>query len=454
MFQYVPEEDEYILLDENEYASVSAKPASSLILNFGDAWFLHQYMLNSGLSKCIKTVHCSHKDTVFAQVQFYILNQLSPCHARDWYEHSYASILYPQASLSSQRISEQLTQIGSEESYRSFFNSYIDYMTKHDEDISNILIDSTGLPDSIHFPLTGISSHNGKISNEVRLIYVTQEKTEIPVFLRAVQGSVPDVLTVSGTISELEENGVPIREALLDAGYYSMDNIKTLYKAKVRFVCRMKQNLTLYKELASQYRDKLERPENMVKFGKRIVYIQKRKVNLAEGCPGYAYICLDLARKAMETTQKLNHLDPKEDVSDELFEALASEGMFVLASSVNLPVEEILPVYYTRQQVEQTFDVCKNYTDLLPLRIESEDKLRGHLLLTFIASCIVRRIQNKLLATEKKCSGRLNPISLFQNLGYQHCSVYKDKIIVHEADSKANKGYNLFGIEVPKELKV
>ncbi|MBF0579606.1 transposase [Erysipelotrichaceae bacterium RD49] len=119
-----------------------------------------------------------------------------------------------------------------------------------------------------------------------------------------------------------------------------------------------------------------------------------------------------------------------------------------------VPVEEILPVYYTRQQVEQTFDVCKNYTDLLPLRIESEDKLRGHLLLTFIASCIVRRIQNKLLATEKKRSGRLNPISLFQNLGCQHCSVYKDKIIVHEADSKANKGYNLFEIEAPKELKV
>lgn len=55
---------------------------------------------------------------------------------------------------------------------------------------------------------------------------------------------------------------------------------------------------------------------------------------------------------------------------------------------------------------------------------------------------------------EKKRPGRLNPVSLLQNLGYQHCSVYKDKIIVHEADSKANKGYNLFGIEVTKELKV
>lgn len=110
---------------------------------------------------------------------------------------------------------------------------------------------------------------------------------------------------------------------------------------------------------------------------------------------GESRIKVDLARKVQETAQKLDHPDPKEDVCDELFEALASEGMFVLASSVDLPVEEILPVYYTRQQVEQTFDSCKNYTDLLPLRIESEDNLRGPLLLTFIASCIVRRIQNR-----------------------------------------------------------
>lgn len=57
LFQYLPEQDEYILLDESEYASMPAKPASSLILNFGDAWFLHQYLENSGLSKCIEAVH-------------------------------------------------------------------------------------------------------------------------------------------------------------------------------------------------------------------------------------------------------------------------------------------------------------------------------------------------------------------------------------------------------------
>lgn len=88
----------------------------------------------------------------------------------------------------------------------------------------------------------------------------------------------------------------------MDAGYYSEKNIQALYKANIRFVCRMKQNLSLYKTLAAKYKDQLESQENMVKFGKRVVFIKKKAVQLAPDCPGFAYICLDLARKSIETT--------------------------------------------------------------------------------------------------------------------------------------------------------
>lgn len=150
----------------------------------------------------------------------------------------------------------------------------------------------------------------------------------------------------------------------------------------------------------------------------------------------------------------LNRLDPKEGVSSELYESMESKGFFILASSNELSLEEILPVYYTRQQVEQTFDVGKNYASLLPVRIQSEENLRGHLLITFIGTMIVRRIQLSLLKNEDKRTRKLNAVSLFQNLGYQHCSVFKDKIIVHEADSKANQGYKIFKIEVPDEVSL
>lgn len=453
LFRYDPENDLYISLDEDSFSSAPSSESRQLILNFGDVWFLSQYLRSTGLSDCLESV-CGNRDTVFSLVMFYILNSLALVHAQDWYEHSYASHLFPEAEMASQRISEQLAQIGSEESYRNFFSSYISWMKANSEEIDNILVDSTGLPNSIHFPLTAVSNHNGKISNEIRLIYVTQEETGIPVYLRYVSGAIPDVMTVPATIKELKEMSVDVKEALLDAGYYSEKNIQKLYKENIRFVCRMKENLRLYKELVSAHRSDFENQDHLVKFGKRLVFIKKESVNLAPGCPGFAYICLDVERRASESEKMLNHLDPKEGVSSELYESLESKGFFILASSNELSLEEILPVYYTRQQVEQTFDVGKNYASLLPVRIQSEENLRGHLLITFIGTMIVRRIQLSLLKNEDKRTRKLNAVSLFQNLGYQHCSVFKDKIIVHEADSKANQGYKIFKIEVPDEVSL
>ena len=300
LFRYDPENDLYISLDEDSFSSAPSSESRQLILNFGDVWFLSQYLRSTGLSDCLESV-CGNRDTVFSLVMFYILNSLALVHAQDWYEHSYASHLFPEAEMASQRISEQLAQIGSEESYRNFFSSYISWMKANSEEIDNVLVDSTGLPNNIHFPLTAVSNHNGKISNEIRLIYVTQEETGIPVYLRYVSGAIPDVMTVPATIKELKEMSVDVKEALLDAGYYSEKNIQKLYKENIRFVCRMKENLRLYKELVSAHRSDFENQDHLVKFGKRLVFIKKESVNLASGCPSFACICLDTERRASES---------------------------------------------------------------------------------------------------------------------------------------------------------
>lgn len=344
LFQFDVLTGEYHSLDEDEYSSSGSSSRHALILNFGDAWFIDKYLHESGLYECILNIPCNNQDTVLSLLQFYMLNELGLYRAKDWFKHSFASVLYPQASLSSQRISEQLEQIGSEEAVSSFFFAYIGYMKNAGEDIQNILIDSTWLPNSIHFPLTGVSNHNGKISNEIRLIYVTQEKTGIPVFFRYVQGTIPDVTTLASTVKELSQNGVSVSEVLLDVGYYSEKNVIELYKAGIHFVCRMKENLRLYKELAAHYRTALEAEENLVKFGKRLVFIVKKSVSLAPGCPGYAYVCLDISRRAIETERLLDRMDLKEALPEDLFSSLESEGIFVIASSKDLSKEDILPV--------------------------------------------------------------------------------------------------------------
>ena len=129
--------------------------------------------------------------------------------------------------MASQRISEALVDIGSEEAKRNFFKEYFEFLAKrNDADDSNgiddgILIDSSGIPNSAHFPLTAINNHNGIISEELRLMYVVQQHTGMPLFFRYVAGNVIDVSTITRTIAELKANGINTKFAILDAGYYT-----------------------------------------------------------------------------------------------------------------------------------------------------------------------------------------------------------------------------------------
>jgi hypothetical protein len=129
-------------------------------------------------------------------IYYYILGSSANCHAKEWWSGNYASLLFPNANLTSQRISDFLVDIGEEEALRGFFNAYIP-IVGGSSDKTNILIDSTGLPNNIHFPFTAVSNHNGVISNEVRLIYVSQLETGIPIYFRYCPGNVIDVSTLA-----------------------------------------------------------------------------------------------------------------------------------------------------------------------------------------------------------------------------------------------------------------
>lgn len=157
-------------------------------------------------------------------ILYYVLENRSNTHAEDWYQSSFCRFLYPAAGLSSQRISDLLHEIGREENWRRFFGAYIRWLNNTGVEYRKIIIDSTGLPNSVHFPLTAVSNHNGKVSNEVRLIFVVEEEIGLPIFMRYVEGSIIDISTMVNTLHELEEYAIEPELALMDAGYYSETN--------------------------------------------------------------------------------------------------------------------------------------------------------------------------------------------------------------------------------------
>jgi transposase len=66
-------------------------------------------------------------------------------------------------------------------------------------------------------------------NNEARLLLVVDRLTKMPLFFRYNAGNIVDVTTLRSTIAELDAFGVNVDYAIVDAGYYSEDNVRGLY---------------------------------------------------------------------------------------------------------------------------------------------------------------------------------------------------------------------------------
>jgi hypothetical protein len=88
----------------------------------------------------------------------------------------------------------------------------------------------------------------------------------------------------------------------------------------------------------------------------------------------------------------------------------------------------------------------KNYADMLPLRVQSEETLRGYRLLAFVAMVVNRLMQDRLKKTP------YNPISAFANMCNQKVKVYDKVTVLQKAFKKANDVYKPFGIKCPTSI--
>jgi hypothetical protein len=448
IFTYDVNTDTYGKVDPSYVPKISRKDAKEkLILDFGDSYFLDAFIRKNGLEPSIKALGYGNPDTVRAMVQYYVLCNLANCHAGTWWDGNYARILYPDANLSSQRISDMLLYIGDEGVYRDFFKEYTKLLAKKDEG-TNILIDSTGLPNSIHFPLTAISNHNGKISNEMRLIFVLQQETELPLFMRYCPGNVIDITTLTKTILELKANGIKTKFAILDAGYLSKENIEELYENGISFLSRLKSNNLIYKNALKEHLPTLEAKENLVTYNSRYAYIKRIDCEIGKSHKAYVYLCRDLAMKSIENSNLFTKAEKAGMKPQAVYDAMSEHGIFALVSSRPIAKEKILGTYYTRQQIEQVFDICKNYTNMLPLRVQTEETLRGHLMLSFIGAVIVKMLQKQIKGTT------YSPINVFTNLRNHKCKVFDGYLLTQESVKKANDIYKLMDLKVPHQISL
>ena len=422
----------------------------TLILDFGDSYFLSQLIRNIKYDEVIEAIGYKNSDTIYSMIMFYILTNYSCMHCNTWYEGNFAKILYPNADLHSQRISEFLKFLGREDVRQKFFRAHIEWLKKNICNDPAIVIDSTGLPNDIDIELPNVSNHNGKISNEVRMVSAVQRDSGYPLIFRAIPGNINDVSTLSTTITTLGEYSVNTDFTLLDAGYVSDKNIDELYEANIDFVARLPEKLkNLHKSIVESGISDLKTSNNLIEFMGRFVYVKDVECRVGtKQNTAYAFLCYDVAAasdenyKTIANAKKLSKKKLKEKHSDfhKIFE---TSGIFIILSSLPFKREEILNVYYNRLIVEQYFDLGKGLSRLIPLRVHSEDRVLGHLLLCQIAATINLYVQKTLELSYN------NSVELYLGLRNQKCTVYSTRIITNEAQSSATILYDKFKIKYP-----
>ena len=443
-----PDEAEYIALVQ-KYRDKEDK--KQLILDFGDAWFLDRVLETSGLKELFTNVLSEESDTLLSLVAFKLLDSNANCYAERWFTGSYAQYLYPKAVLTSPRISGFMERLGREETKRAFFNSYIPYLKKTPGVSENVLIDSTGLPNDIHFEYAQINNHNGVISREARLIYVVERNTGLPVYFRYVAGNIVDVITLRVTINHLKAQDMEVKHGILDAGYCSEKNVNDLYNNNIPFLIRLPNN-ALAKKLLREHGMDVCGTKYVLQYGDRILFMKRVSIELF-GHDCYAYIAVDFGRLTDEQERyyrkavENRHNNRKDAEMDK--EKL---GYFVLISSEMLETSEVMPLYYMRQTIEQTFDFAKNDVALTPVRNHTDETFRGHLMLSFMATVLLITVR-RVLKSRKKTS-ELPAVQALRAMRYIKCDVFPHSIVTSEPGKYANLIINELKLSVPSVINL
>lgn len=421
-----------------EKKQLFTKP-EKLILDFGDTYLLEKFFENNSLISILKTIFYEKQEDLFSLLMYRLCYPSAMKYAQTWYEGNYVRLQYQKAELSSQKISLLFKWLANDVLQRKFFEEYIG---KHSGSKEGIIIDTTSLPNQIHIPLTQWGLNGEEIDKQIKFLLVVDKKTSNPLYFKYYQGNIVDVSTLQRTLMELKHFGVEESYVFVDAGFFSEENIQDLYRNKINFLTRFPAERILYKQLINEEAPSLEQRLNVTRYGERMLFIKQKEVELF-GHKMFVHIVLDPVRKGRESNRLgLNLLDEKDQNKDFDYDLL-NRGIMILISSFQLPKEEVVPAYYVRQTAEKMFGFSKDDLELLPLRVHSEESLKGFLFFQFLSLTLFVQLKNKI---GKKYTVE-EILFILKNL---KCKVYENEIIIGEQTKKQKQIANVFGILVPK----
>ena len=274
--------------------------------------------------------------------------------------------------------------------------------------------------------------------NNLALIF--GEKSQLPFYYRKFAGNIPDVKTIQELLRELDVLGYEKIKLVMDRGYYSADNINSLFKKYLKFLCGATSSLSFAKEFIREIGGKKDHYEyynsdlELYVFTKTIAwdYEQDRPYKgdtIKEERRMYLHLYFNpdkLSDDGKAFNRKMDTLKaellngkrnpehekdyrkyfeiketPKRGIAlafkqDAIDAAHERYGFFVLISNeVKDPVTAIR-LYRMRDVVEKAFWNVKERLNLRRTMTSSESSLEGKLFVEFVALIYLSYIQKRM----------------------------------------------------------
>jgi transposase len=250
-----------------------------------------------------------------------------------------------------------------------------------------------------------------------------------------VAGNIVDATTLRVTLNHLRAQEIEVKHGILDAGYCSGDNFDYLYDNGIPFLIRL-TNDAVAKKLISEHGNDVKSAKYVLEYGERLLFIKRVKATLF-GHDCFVFVAVDYDRLNDEQESYYrkvveNRAKNKQDIETEKDEL----GYFVMLSSEKLETSEVMPLYYMRQTIEQTFDFAKNDVALMPVRSHNNETFRGHLLLSFISTIMLINIR-RVLKTRKKMF-QFPAVQALRAMRFIKCDVFPRCLVTSEAGKYAN----------------
>lgn len=327
---------------------------------------------------------------------------------------------------------------------------------------------------------------------QINLLLVFGENSGLPFYYRKLAGNIPDSKTVKHLLEDLDILGFRKIKFVMDRGFYSEDNINSLYKEHIKFLVGTKLSLRFIKghldEIYDDVRMFVNYDEGMNTYGYTVTadwnYTQERPYKgdaIKEKRRIYIHYYYSIDKGAEDEQafdqriaclyKELTEGSPVEShkkAYDQFFEVKTTPkrgrqvyykesaikearrylGYFVLLSNEKMEAFTALHLYRMKDVVEKAFGNLKERLNMRRLLVSSEKGLDGKIFVEFIALILISYLDHKMKETGlyknytlQQLLDKLDVIECFEDASHS--------LRIGEILNKQVQIYEALGVELP-----